>query len=159
MHNPYPIPRVRDQFRLIPPITGGMEGDDPDDMLERRDKQPDARKRVLLVEDEFLLSAVVSADLQEFGYDVLGPFATVTHAMEAARSESFDGAILDINLKGELVYPLAEELARQGIPFLFLSGYEASNMPVSFRSHARLAKPADPAVLLRAVQIMLRAGF
>jgi DNA-binding response OmpR family regulator len=135
-----------------------VEGDDPDDLLERRDERPDARKRVLLVEDEFLLSAVLSAELQEFGYDVLGPFPTVAWAMEAVRSESFDGAILDINLRGELVYPLAEELARQGIPFLFLSGYEAVNIPASFRGHARLAKPADPAVLRRSVQTMLRAG-
>src|ERR1700741_1957326 len=73
MHYPYSIPRVRDQFRLIPPTKGGLEGDDPDDHFGRPDEQPGARKRVLLVEDEFLLSAVLSADLQEFGYDVLGP--------------------------------------------------------------------------------------
>jgi len=128
----------------------------PDDLVERQNEQPDARKRVLLVEDEFLLSAVLSADLQESGFDVLGPFATVAAAMDAVQSESFDCAILDINLRGELVYPLAEELARQGIPFLFLSGYEAINVPQSFRGHARLAKPADPAILLRAVQTLLR---
>jgi len=112
---------------------------------------------VLLVEDEFLLSAVLSADLQEAGYDVLGPCATVAAAMNAVQSEPFDGAILDINLRGELVYPVAEELARRRIPFLFLSGYAAINMPENFRGHARLAKPTAAMVVLREVRVMLGA--
>ncbi|HUE63549.1 MAG TPA: response regulator [Rhizomicrobium sp.] len=157
MHNPYSQPGIRIPFRLIPTVAGGTETG-TDDSVDSRDEQPDSRKRLLLVEDEFLLSAVLSADLQTAGYDVLGPFATVTEAMHAVQAESFDGAILDINLRGELVYPLAEELARHGIPFLFLSGYEASNMPVPFRGHARLSKPADPAVLTHAVRTMLRAA-
>jgi DNA-binding response OmpR family regulator len=107
---------------------------------------------VLLVEDEFLLSAVLSADLQEAGYDVLGPYATVAAAMNAVQSLSFDCAILDINLRGELVYPVAEELARRRIPFIFLSGYAPINMPERFRGHARLTKPADSTALLREVR-------
>src|SRR5579859_436 len=148
MHNPYSQPGIRGPFRLIPAIGGNTERGTPDDSVDGRDEQPGARKRLLLVEDEFLLSTVLSADLQTAGYDVLGPFATVTEALDAVQAETFDGAILDINLRGELVYPLAEELARQGIPFLFLSGYETINMPVRFRDHARLSKPADPAVLM-----------
>jgi DNA-binding response OmpR family regulator len=125
-------------------------------LAEREQEQTDARRRILVVEDEFLLSAVLSADLQDAGYEVLGPFASLNRAMEAVEADSFDGAILDINLKGELVYPLAEVLIRQGIPFLFLSGYEAKTIPESFRGCARLAKPAEPAAILHAVQTMLR---
>lgn len=155
MHHPHPQPGIRGSFRLTPMLADGQDFGGADDLAEQPGAQPQARKRVMLVEDEFLLSAVLSADLQEYGYDVLGPFASLSRGLEAVRSESFDGAILDINLRGEMVYPLAEELLRRRIPFLFLSGYEAANMPVAFRGHARLAKPADPDVLLRAVRTML----
>ena len=156
MHNPYPAPRIRDQFQLIPPAAGGQGSGKPEYLVGRRAEQRDTNQRVLVVEDEFLLSAVLSAELQEAGYDVLGPCATVAAAMEAVQSEAFDGAILDINLKGELVYPVAEELAQRRIPFMFLSGYAIVNMPESFRGHARLAKPADPTALLREVRKMLQ---
>ena len=158
MRHPHPQPGIRSPFRLTPVLAGGQDFGGADDLAEQAGEQPHARKRVLLVEDEFLLSAVLSADLQECGYEVLGPFATLSRGMEAVESESFDGAILDINLKGEMVYPLAEELLRRGIPFLFLSGYEAANVPAVFRGHTRLAKPADPDVLLRAVRNMLAAA-
>jgi len=158
MHHPNPPAGIRGPFRLISPLASGSANGNPGDLAERAQEHADTRKRVLVVEDEFLLAAVLASDLQQAGYEVLGPFVTLTEAMEAAGSESFDGAILDINLKGELVYPLADELTRQGIPFLFLSGYEARNIPESFRGHARLAKPADPAAILRAVRSMLRTA-
>lgn len=157
MHDTYPAPRIRDPFQLIPPATG-QGSDKPEDELGRRDGRHDTRLRVLLVEDEFLLSLVLAADLRAAGYDVLGPCATIVAAMEAARSESFDGAILDINLKGQLVYPVAEELARRRIPFMFLSGYPLISIPEPFRSRPRLPKPADSTVVLHAVQNMLRAN-
>jgi len=156
MHNHYPAPRTRDPVELIPPVAVGRDSGNPEELAGRRGEQRDTHKRVLLVEDEFLLSAVLSADLQEAGYDVLGPCATVAAAMDAVQSESLDGAILDINLRGELVYPVAEELARRRIPFMFLSGYAVINMPESFRGHTRLAKPAELPVLLREIQKMLR---
>jgi hypothetical protein len=65
------------------------------------------------------------------------------------------GAILDINLKGQLVYPLAAELARRRVPFMFLSGYALINMPEAFRAYPRLAKPANSKDILRGVQNML----
>src|SRR5262245_26712100 len=155
MHHPYPAPRIRDPFRLIPPVAGDHGGDQPEDLAGLRGEQDDTQQRVLLVEDEFLLSAVLTADLRGAGYDVLGPFATVGSAMAAVQSETFDGAILDINLKGELVYPVAEELARRRVPFMFLSGYARINMPEAFRAYPRLPKPANPTDLLRGVHNML----
>jgi DNA-binding response OmpR family regulator len=155
MHNPYPARRIRDPLQLIPPAAVGHGSDDPD-VSGRQDARRDTQQRVLLVEDEFLLSLVLAADLRAAGYDVLGPCATVAAAMEAAQSESFDGAILDINLKGQLVYPVAEELARRRIPFMFLSGYAHSNMPEPFRARPYLPKPTDSTVVLHEVQNMLR---
>ena len=158
MHNSYPAPRIQAPLRLIPTAPDGQGNDNPEDVSGRRDARRDTQQRVLLVEDEFLLSVVLKAELRAAGYDVLGPCATVAAAMEAVQSESFDGAILDINLKGELVYPVAEELVRRRIPFMFLSGYALINMPERFRAHRRLAKPADSTAVLREVQNMLRAN-
>jgi CheY-like chemotaxis protein len=156
MFHPYPPPRIRNPFRLIPPVASGAGGDGPEDATRRSGESRDAQQRVLVVEDEFLISTVLAADLQAAGYGVLGPCTTVAAAMEAVQSQSFDAAILDINLKGELVYPVAEELARRRIPFLFLSGYALVNMPERFRSYPRLAKPAEWSILLREIQSMVR---
>jgi DNA-binding response OmpR family regulator len=155
MHNSYTPPRIQDPIRLIPPVAGGWEGDKTEDSAGRRAERRDAQQRLLLAEDEFLLAVVLEADLRAAGYEIAGPYSTVAAAMAALRSESFDGAVLDINLRGQLVYPVAEELARRRIPFMFLSGYALINIPEGFRAYARLPKPADPTVLLREVRNML----
>ncbi len=148
--------RIRNLPHLTSPAAGPSGGDEPEDLPHDQEAAAVPAKRLLLVEDEFLLSALLVQDLQAAGYEVLGPYATLASAMAAARSGSFDAAILDINLKGELVYPLAEELTRQQIPFLFLSGYALVNMPERFRSHPRIAKPASWTLLLKEIQAMLR---
>ena len=156
MHHPRPTPGIRNPFQLIAALPSDPDGDGPEDRGVRPIEQLGTQQRLLLVEDEFLLSMVLMEDLRAAGYDVLGAGATVSAAMDAVRSQSFGAAILDINLKGEMVYPVAEELARRRIPFLFLSGYALANMPERFRSYPRLAKPADWTLLLREVQGMLR---
>ena len=76
-------------------------------------------------------------------------------AMKAAQREAFDFAILDINLSGTMVYPLADDLLARGVPFLFLTGYSQANLPAQFHGVTRLNKPCDPAQLIAA----LRAQF
>jgi DNA-binding response OmpR family regulator len=155
MHHPNPSPTVRDPILLIPPVAGGGQtGDDPND-LTGKPAERQTKQRVLVVEDEFFVSKVLAADLRQAGYDVVGPYSTVAAAMSAVQSETFDGAILDINLKGQLVYPVAEELIRRQLPFMFLSGYALINLPEQFRHYQRLAKPANLAVLLREIKTML----
>ena len=156
MFNHYSQTRIPNPFQLIPPVASGLGDDEPDETSGRRDEQRGLKPRLLLAEDVFLLSTILAADLREAGYEVLGPYSTVAAAMAASQSESFDAAILDINLRGEFVYPVAEELARRRIPFLFLSGYATINMPERFRTELRIAKPADWTVLLRELQSMLR---
>jgi DNA-binding response OmpR family regulator len=111
--------------------------------------------RVLVVEDEFLLATALAQDLKAAGYDVVGPFASLSSALAAVAAETFDLAILDINLRGEMVYPVAADLAGRQIPFVFLSGYTASNMPDQFRSYPRLSKPIDSKVMLQRVKQIL----
>jgi PAS domain S-box-containing protein len=116
-----------------------------------------AGTHVLLVEDESLLALELEQLFDSQVCHVIGPFADLTHAMQAAGQETIDIAILDINLNGEMVYPLAEELQRRRIPFLFLTGYDATNLPEQFRNILRISKPFDHADLMKQVQTMIVA--
>ncbi len=107
--------------------------------------------RILVVEDEFLLALEVEAALTSFGCAVTGPFAKLAKALDAARRTQLDGAVLDINLNGEMVYPLAEYLDLAGIPFVFLTGYVPSDLPECFRHFRRLPKPLHAAALRKVV--------
>lgn len=80
-------------------------------------------KRVLIVEDELLVALMLEDFLIEFGCIPVGPYRTVAKALEALAIEAFDLAVLDVNLDGEMVYPVAYALAERHLPFLFVSGY------------------------------------
>ena len=86
-------------------------------------------KRVLVVEDEMLIALLVEETLTDAGCIVVGPFARVPAALEAARAEDVDAAVLDINVAGEMVFPVAYALEERGIPFLFVTGYGRAALP------------------------------
>jgi DNA-binding response OmpR family regulator len=89
-----------------------------------------AGKRVLIVEDEYAVALMIEDFLIEFGCTPVGPCGTVERALNAVAAETFDVALLDVNLDGEMVYPVANALVERHIPFLFLSGYgEAAILP------------------------------
>jgi DNA-binding response OmpR family regulator len=111
--------------------------------------------RIFVVEDEFLSAQSLADDLRERGYDVVGPFADLATATVESRRQSFDAALLDVNLGGTMVFPLADELAKRGIPFVFLSGYEPTTVPERFRGAAKLPKPCDPVALDREIRRLL----
>jgi DNA-binding response OmpR family regulator len=106
--------------------------------------------RVLLVEDEFFVAVLIEDDLRAAGHEIVGPYKDLALAIEAARREQFDVAILDVNLNGEIAYPLADELLARGVPFVFLSGYV--ELPERFKAAPRIGKPHNPAALLAAIQ-------
>jgi DNA-binding response OmpR family regulator len=108
--------------------------------------------RVLIAEDEFLVSVQLEEDLRSAGCSILGPFSTLEAATRASHSERFDLAILDINLNGRRVYPLADELSARGVPFIFLSGYIATDLPERFRGMPHITKPHEPAALLKEIR-------
>jgi DNA-binding response OmpR family regulator len=110
------------------------------------------RFRVLVVEDEMFLAMFMQDSLADFGYDVVGPVARVAHAVKLASSERLDGAILDINVAGAEVFPVARELAERSIPFIFVSGYDADNLPQEWRSRPTLQKPFQPQDLARSME-------
>jgi hypothetical protein len=82
-----------------------------------------AGRRVLLVEDEFLAGLTTIGVLEGFGCEVVGPVARLAMALRLAKFETLDAAVLDINVAGELIWPVAEELHHRGVPFRILSAY------------------------------------
>jgi CheY-like chemotaxis protein len=84
---------------------------------------PLAGKRILLVEDEVLIAAMVTDMLAGLGATVLGPATTIEAGLALAGSESFDAAVLDINVRGERIDPIADLLDARGIPMVFATGY------------------------------------
>lgn len=108
--------------------------------------------RILVVEDEFLVAVVLEDDLRFAGHSVVGPYSNLPTALEASRRESFDLAILDINLSGTMVYPLADDLLRRGVPFFFLTGYGPGDLPVRFAQTPRVAKPYETTSLLTTIR-------
>ena len=112
-------------------------------------------KRILVIEDELLLALCVGEALEEQGCEVIGPATSVRQGLNLVETTAVNGAILDINLNGELVYPVAKALMDRNIPFLFTTGYNSLDVPSSFRSVPRLDKPVEPGLFIQVLkQIM-----
>jgi len=111
--------------------------------------------KVLVVEDNLLLAEVTKILLEESGCQVIGPAGWLQRGLELAREESLDGAVLDINLHGEMSFAIAEVLSARGVPFVFVTGYEdRSIVPLAHRSAPRLDKPV---VDERLIEVMAAA--
>ncbi len=91
-------------------------------------------KRVLIVEDEMLVALMIEEFLLELGCRTVGPCGNVANAVQAAQTETLDLAVLDVNLAGEKVYPVADVLVARQIPFLFVSGYGDGAIPADHGS-------------------------
>ena len=109
-------------------------------------------RRVLIVEDQYLIADEMRRAVSALGGTVVGPCATLQDALNTVEYSTPDLAILDINLRGEEVFELAEELSRREIPFIFATGYEGWSIPERFRDRPRLEKPVRPSALREAVE-------
>ena len=98
---------------------------------------------VLLVEDESMVAMMVEETLAELGFCVIGPYGTLAEAMRAASSAHLDAAILDINLGGQLVYPVADLLCSKGVPVVFVTGYGMESIETRYTDIPLLQKPLD----------------
>jgi two-component SAPR family response regulator len=92
---------------------------------------------------------MIQDTLTEFGFDVLGPVSSASEALQAARERHFDAAVLDINLGDGLVYAVAEILAKRGVPFIFVTGYDADAVDSRFSGIPILQKPIERESLQR----------
>jgi two-component sensor histidine kinase/DNA-binding response OmpR family regulator len=116
------------------------------------------KPRVLLVEDEALVAMMIQECLSEFGYQVVGPVSTAIEAAVQARDGPFEAAVLDINLGDGAVYPIAEVLAARGVPFVFVTGYDADSVDPRFRNTPILQKPIEREMLRKIFVTAARAS-
>ena len=103
-----------------------------------------ADRRLLVVEDEMFVAMLIEDLLVEEGCTVVGPAASVADALKLMDGTRLDGAVLDVNLGSETVYPVADALGRAGVPFVFVTGYGAGSLIEAHRGHPTIAKPFDP---------------
>ena len=102
----------------------------------------DARsKRVLIVEDELMIRMLLEDMLEELGYTVTAQAGRIEEAMAAATTGDFDIAILDVNVNGLPISPVADALAARGTPFVFATGYGEQGLPETHRNRPTLRKP------------------
>lgn len=97
--------------------------------------------RVFLVEDEALVALMIEDMLVDLGFAVVATAAHLAKACELARTRSFDVAVLDVNLAGEFVFPVARILRERRIPFLFSTGYGGPPLEEEFRQAPTIGKP------------------
>lgn len=100
-------------------------------------------RRVLIVEDRYVLASEIAELVRDMGAEVLGPAASVSAAEALVRELRANIALLDVNLGGEMIFPLAEQLAKQQTPVVLLTGYHDESLPAAWRSLPRLLKPVD----------------
>jgi two-component SAPR family response regulator len=114
-------------------------------------KKATTPKRILLVEDEYLIAHDMAYELRDCGLEVIGPFSSVAAALKAIETATVDGAVLDINLGGEQVYPVADVLLGRKVPIMFTTGYDGGEIPPRYAAIERCSKPVTPGALARAV--------
>ena len=104
---------------------------------------PLSGRRVLVVEDETMVAWLLEDMLADLGCAVVGPAARVNQALAMLDAEAIDAAVLDVNLKGQKSYPVADALAARGVPFVFSTGYNKHSLPKRYQSFPMLQKPFD----------------
>lgn len=111
--------------------------------------------RVLVVEDEYLLADDLKKMLDHAGAVVVGPVATEADALALLEDGAVDCAVLDINLRGRMVYPLARTLRDRRVPFLFVSGYDDAVAGAGFDEVELLQKPFAPEAVIRGINRLI----
>jgi CheY-like chemotaxis protein len=102
------------------------------------------KTRVLIVEDEIIVALFLEDTLAEHGYEVAGVACRLEEGLARAEAPDFAVAVLDVHLNGRDVFPLADRLAEQGLPFVFATGYGARGIPERHAGRPVLQKPFLP---------------
>jgi CheY-like chemotaxis protein len=97
--------------------------------------------RILVVEDEYLIRMLLEDMLADLGYDVAGAVGSIAEASELAAKGDINAAVLDVNLDGQEIYPVADILAKRGLPFVFVTGYGENSLIDPYRDRPALQKP------------------
>lgn len=110
-----------------------------------------AGRRVLVVEDESLVAMLLETILEDMGCETVGPASTIEEGLRLAADERIDAALLDVNVSGRQVFPIARALKDRGVPFVFSTGYGEGGLPDEWRGHATLQKPFTEAAVRAAL--------
>jgi DNA-binding response OmpR family regulator len=113
-------------------------------------------RRIMVVEDESLVAMLLETALEDAECVIVGPYGRLRDALAAAEHEAIDAALLDVNLVGEKVFPVAEMLDKRGVPFLLLSGYGERATPPEHPEWRTHNKPFDTDQLLEALAGLIR---
>ena len=113
--------------------------------------------KIMVVEDEFVIADDLAALLRGAGAEVIGHVASLPEAMRlAAQTGRIDAAVLNIDLNGVTVFPLADELIARGVRFMFLTGYGRDNIPAEYAAIHCCKKPTGPATVIDEMKALLR---
>src|SRR5262249_42864411 len=132
---------------LPSPVSGKVKG-----MITRS-----ATKRILVVEDELMIRMLLEDMLNDLGYAIVAEAGRIDEALRAAKTADIDIAILDVDLNGEPISPVAEALAARGTPFVFATGYGEGGLPERYRDRPMLKKPFQIEALKAMLETALRA--
>ena len=116
------------------------------------------RASVFLVEDEVMIRMMVADMLRELGYTIAAEAGEIGEAMRLAETAFFDLAILDINVNGKIISPVAELLKARNLPFIFATGYGFSGLPEEYRDRPALQKPFQIEILDQMIDTVLRGS-
>jgi len=119
---------------------------------------PTPAKSAFLVEDEVMIRMMVADMLEELGYRVAAEAGEITQALALAATTDFDFAILDVNINGQAVLPVADLITARKRPFLFASGYGSPGLPDKYRGYPALQKPFEIEKLAQVIEKTLKTG-
>jgi CheY-like chemotaxis protein len=110
--------------------------------------QPLTGRRVLIVEDESLVAMLIETILEDMECVPVGPASTIDEGLALARdTDALDAALLDVNVAGQQIFPVAEVLKARGVPFVFSTGYGEGGLPDEWRGQATIQKPFTEAAV------------
>jgi CheY-like chemotaxis protein len=113
---------------------------------------------VFLVEDEVMIRMMVADMLEELGYRVVAEAGEINEAIRLAQSADYDFAILDVNVNGRVISPVADLIRARKRPFIFATGYGSSGLPEEYRDRPALQKPFQLETLARMIDTALKSA-
>lgn len=117
-------------------------------------------RRILIAEDEYFLGDDIERTLRALGAEVVGPIGEIPEMLSILNDgRTLDGAVLDVNIRGETIFPVARELQARGVPFLLTTGYDKLALPAELKDIPLWEKPIDVMAMARALAgLMERRG-
>lgn len=119
---------------------------------------PLSSRRILIVEDESLVAMLLETILEDMGCVTVGPISNIEDALTLLSGDeagTLDGALLDVNVAGREVFPVADVLKARGVPFVFSTGYGQGGLPDEWRNQATIQKPFTEAAVEQALMTAL----